>query len=144
MFFEKYVIERRDISSTIQEGYQDSIPKFEVITQQKGDCKSIDICKSSNVTIKIVSIPITKRGISNELKSTIHLVNHSITLHNLWVMLSMMKLMSWKLENNSINQGSLIKFQWQEHQKCPSRGYKTSSSWPLRSQFSIAYTNYTL
>jgi hypothetical protein len=99
----------------IQEGYQDSIPKFQVITQQKGDCNSIDICKSAKVTIEIVAIPITKTEISNELKSMIHLVKHSITLRNLWVMLGMMKSMSWKLENNSINQGSLIKFQWQEY-----------------------------
>ena len=109
---EKDVIERRDISSAIKEGYQDSIPKFQVITHQKGDCNSIDICRSAKVTIEIVAILITKRGKRNELKSTIHLVKHSITLHNLWVMLIMMKSMSWKLENNSINQGSLIKFQW--------------------------------
>ena len=60
----------------IKEGYKDLIPKFQVITQQKGDCNLIDICKSTKVTIGISAIPITKRGIGNELKSTIHLVKN--------------------------------------------------------------------
>ena len=68
-FIEEDVIERRDISSAIQEGYQDSIPKFQFITQQKGDYNFIDICKSAKVAIGIATIPIKKRGIGNELKS---------------------------------------------------------------------------
>jgi hypothetical protein len=66
---EQDVIECKDISSAIQEGYQDSIPKFQFITQKKGDYNFIGICKRTKVAIAIATMPIKKRGIGNELKS---------------------------------------------------------------------------